>query len=270
LSYSELCFYNLIILRGSMRLYVEKSKTIGSVTANVGLGDLTEAKADAYIVPQFNSCASEGGVGAAICRAGAQLGVIDEYEGIVRNAGGTVEFGKAFVTAAHGGNTEKLIHVVSVGSGHEREYKVVHQAIYNALVAAKAAAIKSIVCPVLGTGIIGALTDEQSAKAMLSAVQRFDRDNRDSGIQVTFVAYGNPQNTNHPTFRTLKNVLTQETYKGASPVVGVREFDPERFRTELQRDIDLGTTPREPEGGPARPSGELGDHLKSFTRKPTS
>jgi len=233
-----------------MRLHVEKAKDIGSVGVQLGLGDMTEAKTDAFIVPQFQRGPSEGGVGGAICRAGGQLGVIDEYEGIVRKAGGTVEFGKAFVTPSHGGNSEKLIHVVSVGSGVEREYTVVNQAIYNALTAAKEANIKSIVAPVLGTGIIGALTDEQSAKAMFSAVRKFDRDNPGSGIQTTFVAYGNPNNTNHPTFQTLRKVLAEEAFVGATPVVGQREFNPERFVNELNRDLDMGTAPR---GGTPEP-----------------
>jgi O-acetyl-ADP-ribose deacetylase (regulator of RNase III) len=247
-----------------MRLSVERSESIGSVVINLGLGDMTEAKAGAYIVPQFDSCASEGGVGAAICRAGGQLGVIDEYEGILRKVGGTLEFGLAFVTPSHGGNADRLIHVVSVGSGREREYNVVHEAIYNALMAAKDAGIKSVICPLLGTGIIGALTDEQSAKAMFSAIRRFDRESPASGIEMTFVAYANPANKNHPTFRTLQTVLTDQGYEGASPVVGVREFDALRFQRELQRDLDLGTTPREPEGGPTKPSAGA----RSATSKP--
>jgi len=252
-----------------MRLFVDQLKYIGSVAVNVGLGDMTEAKTDAYIVPQFDDCPSEGGVGGAVCRAGAQLGVVDEYEGIIRKAGGRVEFGKAFVTPAHGGKTDKLIHVVSVGSDREREYNVVHESIYNGLVAAKAAGIKTIVAPVLGTGIIGQLTDEQSAKAMLSAVRRFDRGNPDAGMKVTFVAYGNPQNTNHPTFRTLQSVLALGTYEDASPVVGTREFDPERWRAGMERDAGLGSTPREEGGEPPRPSGEQTGAWKGFTRKPT-
>jgi O-acetyl-ADP-ribose deacetylase (regulator of RNase III) len=227
-----------------MRLHTEKSKDIGSVVVHLGLGDMTEATVDAYIVPQFQEGPSEGGVGGAICRAGGQLGVIDEYEGIVQKAGGSVEFGKAFVTSSHGGNSRQLIHVASVGSGIEREYNVVNSSIYNALVGAKAANINSIVSPVLGTGIIGALTDDQSARAMLSAVRRFDAENPGSGIQITFVAYGNPQNKNHPTFQALKRVLAEEEYVGATPVVGQREFDPERWVTGMNRDLDLGTTPQ--------------------------
>ena len=61
---------------------------------------------------------------------------------------------------SHGGKASSLIHVVSVASSREREFNVVNQATYNAMVAASMAGIGSIAFPVLGTGIIGDLTDD--------------------------------------------------------------------------------------------------------------
>lgn len=222
-----------------MRLYTETGSTIGGVEITLGLGDLTAAGAEAYIVPQFEDCASEGGVGGAIARSGASRGVIREYEALLAKANGSLPFGFASVTPSHGGNAQRLIHVVSVGSGDKREFNTVATAIFNALVAAYGAGIKSIAAPMLGTGIIGSLTDEQSARAMMSAVARFDREYPNADMRLTFVAYGNPADTGHPAFRALKSVLENAEYEGVSPVVGQREFDPVRFQSELQRDVDL-------------------------------
>lgn len=231
-----------------MRLYIEEAPTmLGLVAVKLGIGDMTEAKADAYVVPQFKNCSSEGGVAASIGRAGAHLGIADEYEAIVRNGGGTLKFGAAFVTPSHGGKTSSLIHVVSVASGPEKEFNVVNQAVYNALTSASIAGLKQIVCPILGTGIIGALTDEQSAKAMLSGANRFAMRNPDAEIEITFVVYGNPASlAQNPTVAALKRALVSKSYLEATPVVGQRELDVERWRDEMQRDIDLGTIPPDP------------------------
>lgn len=225
-----------------MRYKQHVEKQIGSVDVGLALGDMTATAADAYIVPQFEGGASEGGVGGAICRAGAERGVIDEYEQRVKAAGGKLEFGSAFVTPSHGGQSDKLIHVVSVGSGREKEFRTIQRSIYTALEAAHAdGSIKNIVCPVLGTGIIGSLTEKQSAMAMMSAVHQFDRKHPDSGIKMSFVVYGDPARPENPGLQALKQVLESGEYREGAPVVGQREFDAQRFVDSMNADAAANT-----------------------------
>lgn len=217
--------------------YREEEVNLDGMSIGLALGDITAADADAYIVPQFESGASEGGVGGAICRAGAERGVIDEYETRVKANGGTLEFGTAFVTPAHGGRSRKLIHAVSVGSGKEKEFRTIQKAVFNALLAAQQdGTIKTVVCPVLGTGIIGSLSDRQSATAMLSAVSQFNRQHPDSGIKVSFVAFANPASTDNPTMAAFKDVIAAGEYKEGAPTVGSRKFDAQRFVDAMNDD----------------------------------
>ena len=147
------------------------SGNIGDVTVKVASGDLTTVKADAYLVPEFNSCVSEGGVGGAIWRNGGSKG-LDAYEQIIKTQG-KQEFGTVHITESGGGNSSKLIHAVTVGSGAENEFEVVQKAVYNALKSAEEQGLSSVAMPALGTGIIGNLTNEQSAQAMMSAIRQF-------------------------------------------------------------------------------------------------
>ena len=87
---------------------------------------------------------------------------------------------------------------------------------------------------------------------MFSAVDRFVRKHPDSALQVLFVAYGDPRRRSHPTFEALKNVLTSGSYADATPVVGQRPTDLDRWVEGMKNDLTLGTNPDDPLDEPAR------------------
>lgn len=191
-----------------------------NVSFSIALGDMTHIKADAYIVPEFDNCASYGGVGGAIARTGAEQG-IDEYQKFV-DKNGAQEFSSVVLTDSHGGNSKKLLHAVTIGAPKETEFNTVHNSVYNALVTAKKNNIRSVVCPAMGTGIIGSLTDEQSAKAILSAVKKF----ADEGNSMDFclVVHGDKS-----AFTDFKKVMNLKLYENAQEETGQKAFDPQKF-----------------------------------------
>lgn len=152
-------------------------------------GDMTRIPADAYVVPHFSGAVSWGGVGAAVARAGGSSG-IQAFEDVARQY---TQFGQAVATSSGGGHAANLIHVVSVGSGKTQEYAVARESVYNSLVIAMQRGFKSVVFPALGTGIIGQLTDEQSARAIREGIQKFHSNHPQSGIEsITIAIFRNP------------------------------------------------------------------------------
>lgn len=202
---------------------------IRNVTLRIAFGDMTKVKADAYIVPQFTSCASYGGVGGAVARAGAVKG-IDEFQEFV-SRGGEQKFGTVLLTNSHGGNSNKLLHTVSVGSSKEHEFDTVQTSIYNALRTAEENGVKSVVSPALGTGIIGQLTPEQSAKSILSAVKNFADEGRNMDVSV--VIYGD-----RGAYNDFVKTLSTKSYETANKEKGAQELDIGRWIVGMQRDAD--------------------------------
>lgn len=196
----------------------------------VEMGDITHAAVDAIIVPQFDSAASYGGVGGAVARNGAAKGMA-LYEAHIAEAG-PLEFGTVFLTPSLGGPIPYLLHAVSVASGEDNEYKTVQNAMFNALTtASEMTDIQSIAAPALGTGIIGDLTDAQSAEAMMTAVSDYKATGgRD--IAVTFVIFGS-----NKAFMAFSNVLKNESYTHAvDHQVGKRQFDLQRWVDNMVAD----------------------------------
>lgn len=198
----------------------------GEVKITVSAGDMTRVPADAYVVPQFKGGASDGGVGGAIYRSGAEKGM-DEYDQAARSK--NMDFGDAMVTKSGGGNSTHLIHTVTVGSGANNEFNNVQSGIKNGLLQADAAGIKSVASPTLGTGIIGQLTDAQSARAIFGGVQEYvDSPQAKGGIkEFKLVVYGSEK---------LAGVYRGELKKGdfrTAAETGQREFDPKRWTNEF-------------------------------------
>jgi O-acetyl-ADP-ribose deacetylase (regulator of RNase III) len=206
---------------------------IGNTSVQVSLGDMTQVKADAYLVPEFDSCVSLGGVGGAVYRGGAVSGM-NAYENHLKSNGGSQPFGAAIVTPSGGGNSKHLIHVVSVGSDRQEEFKTVQTSVYNALKAAAGKGIKTVVAPALGTGIIGQLTSEQSAQAMLSGIQKFAVEVGDQN-QVQIVIYGDKRAQ-----ETFGRVLSSGTFSHAVAEfqIGQKEFDPEEWIRSMHADVN--------------------------------
>jgi O-acetyl-ADP-ribose deacetylase (regulator of RNase III) len=133
-------------------------------------GSMTRLAVDAYIIPHFNDKASDDGVAGAIEKAGGKNG-LDLYRRFLRERG-PQNFGTVLLTEG-GGNARYHIHVASVCSGKNNEFKVVQTGFYNALKIAEEHQLQSIAVPAMGTGFLGELTDEQSARTMMSALHQF-------------------------------------------------------------------------------------------------
>lgn len=206
---------------------------MGSVDLRVAIIDLTKVEADAYVVPQFQDEASYQGVGGAIARMGAKKG-IDVFAEFLENHG-KQEFGTAVITPSGGGNSKKLVHVVSVGGLENKhgEFNVVHTSVANTLKAAQKDGIKSVVFPALGTGIIGSLTAEQSAKAMLSAIDNFAKD----GGYMDVVLAIHPKNL--PDYSEVSRVLNLGSYKDPKMEIGQRQFSQKRYQDQVAMDTIL-------------------------------
>lgn len=216
--------------------YQQANAQQAPIDIQVQLGDMTRLGADAYMVPEFRGEASFGGVGGAIARGGAEAG-LNAYDEHIRRAG-VIEFGQALVTESGGGMSRFLIHAVTVGSGAESEMNVVRQAMLNGLLAADQAGIRTVAAPTFGTGIIGQLTFQQSAQAMLAGVSDYVQQSTQRSVQkITIVIFGRGGEAEkvaqmyRNTARQIgmgSDVNTNET--------GRREFDPQRWANEMRGD----------------------------------
>lgn len=206
---------------------------IGNVSVTVKLGNLEQEKADAYVVPQFNSEASTDGVGGAVLRAGAEKGIQDYQDYVDQN--GVQPFGKVVPTLSHGGNSKFLLHSVSVDSGKDKEFDTVALASYSMLkVAAEQGIIDTIASPALATGRFAYLSNEQSAKAMFSAAKKYAEEGG-KALSLSIIIW--PDSPDAKTaFDDFKKVLETGSYKNASSEVGGRELDYARLFSELAAD----------------------------------
>ncbi len=141
--------------------------------------DVTGCMADAIIVPEFRGAASYGGVGGACVAHGRKSG-IDLYDRLAHNE--PFEFGEAILTAS-GMYDTILAHVVTVGCPANEAFEIVFKAVYSAIgmlnqeswKTGRVCGVRKVAIPLLGTGAIGALTAEQSARAIIGAVDLFGR-----------------------------------------------------------------------------------------------
>ena len=161
-------------------------KKIQDITICVKNGDISQENVDCIVVPEFNNCASYGGVGYSIQAAGMTAG-LKAYDQIAQEKG--LGYGGSIITES-GKEGVKLAHVVTAGADKDNQGNAVCTAIFNTLVSADDQGIKSVAIPELGTGIIGSLTQEQSAKAVFHAVYMFTKAHSKPGIEkVSFVVY---------------------------------------------------------------------------------
>ena len=196
---------------------------------SVIIGDVTRTGADAIVVPEFQSCASYGGVGGAVARNGAEKGMQNFDAYVSQN--GEQKFGTVVLTASGGGSSRALLHVVSVGSGENYEFDTVKSCMFNSLKVAEQNGITSIAAPALGTGIIGSLTAKQSAEAMMAAIAEYKKQGGKS-IPVSFVIYDDES-----ACRDFAEVLRSGSYASANDAqVGRREFDRGRWVVGMSRD----------------------------------
>ncbi len=210
------------------QLNLHAQDRIGDIEVKISVGDMTTFTTDAYIVPHFGTCASFGGVGGAVARSGGGPGLKEFDEYITRH--GKQEFGFVHLADSGGGNSRYVLNVVSVGSGAEQEFEVVTKSILHALKTAGAKNLKAVAMPALGTGIIGDLTSDQSAKAMMAGVQQFV--NAGGKLdKIDIVIFGDKSAR-----ATFQEVLRDKKYLASVPEVGMREFDMTRWVAGMQAD----------------------------------
>jgi O-acetyl-ADP-ribose deacetylase (regulator of RNase III) len=161
-------------------------KKINNIKIDVKNGNLAREKAEFYVVPQFNSCASYGGVGGAIEEAGMVVG-LDIYDKVASDK--PFNYGDVLITKS-GKPGIMLAHVATVGAKPDEQFGVVLRAMFKVLVSANSLGLKSIAVPEIGTGIFGSLTSEQSAKAIFGAIAKFTTIYPEASIEeVTLVIY---------------------------------------------------------------------------------
>ncbi len=132
-------------------------------------GDLTEVEADGVVIPHFRGAASFAGVGGAVARGGAMMGM-RLYQAYLEQAFPPPGFGSVIVTRSGGGTAWWLLHATSVGGGAEHDADVARRAVRNALGLARARGVTSLAVPALATGMAGSLSARDAASAMLSGV----------------------------------------------------------------------------------------------------
>lgn len=159
---------------------------IGNIDIVVKNGNIAEENADLIVVPEFNSSASGGGVGYAIINAGMQAG-LDMYHKAAQKK--PFNCGDVMITTS-GKKGVKLAHVATVSAGAQEQPVAVVKAVFNTLKSANDKKLQHVAIPELGTGIIGNLTQEQSARLIFNAVYEFAKVNPDSNVnKVSLIIY---------------------------------------------------------------------------------
>ena len=161
---------------------------IGNIEVIIKNGNVALENADCIVVPEFNDCASYGGVGAAISDCGMRHGLNIYHEAVQQNP---LTSGQIMITES-GLKNIKLAHLATVSAEKAEQFRVVFEAVVRLLAEAEKQGIKTIAMPELGTGIIGYLTQEQSARAIFAAVNEYVLHNSKTNIErLTLVIFRN-------------------------------------------------------------------------------
>lgn len=161
---------------------------IRNVDVIVKNGNIAMENVDCIVVPEFTNSASYGGVGGAIAANGMCSG-LDRYEFAVQKK--PLKYGEIMITDS-GKNNIQLAHVATAGAGKSEQFRVVFEAILRVLQEADKRKFSRIAIPELGTGIIGRLTQDQSARVIFSAIDQFSIRYPDSCVkEVRLVIFRN-------------------------------------------------------------------------------
>ena len=124
---------------------------IGNIEVIIKNGNIAVENTDCIVVPEFNDCASYGGVGASIANCGMRRG-LDIYNAAAQTK--PLESGQVMITES-GLKDIKLAHLATVNAEKTEQFRVVFEAVLRLLAEAEKQGIKTIAIPELGTGIIG-------------------------------------------------------------------------------------------------------------------
>lgn len=189
---------------------------IQNINVTVKKGNIATENVDCIVVPEFDNCASRGGVGYAIEAEGMSAG-LDAYDKATKEK--TMLYGDALITES-GKNGVKLAHVVTAGADKKDQLGAVQMAVFHTLLSADEQGLKSIAVPELGTGIIGSLTQEQAAQAIFNAVHVFSKGRPNASVkEVSMVVH-------RGSIEPATKVLTEKSYINFNgDKVGEKEFN---------------------------------------------
>lgn len=187
--------------------------------------DYLENWGDAKIVPEYRNSASWGGVGGSLAENCRRRGM-EQYDRLAHNE--PFDFGEAVLTAS-GMYDEILAHVVTVGCPDDEAFETVFKAVFNAIGklnqeshrTGRVTAVFEIAIPLLGTGTLGALTAEQSARAIIGAVDLWGRMCGATPIKDVYLCILDGSN-----MEVAEKVLQDGSYRGFGQQDGQQPFDP--------------------------------------------
>lgn len=188
------------------------STDVGGCPVSVSLGNMVKEKAGAYLVPQFDTTVVFGGVAGAIANAGAMAGMKEFAAFMDKN--GPLAFGTVWPVKSQGGNSDWLLNAISVKSGDETAFDVIREVTYRAMKFCGENGIDKLVLPALGTGALRELTDEQSAKAMLSGIDKYAAE---GGKPVAAAFMFLPNTDGQLLLAAFKKVLNAKSYENVAP-----------------------------------------------------
>lgn len=209
----------------SIGLTATNGAKMKNVEVRLFVNDVSLLPVEALVVPQFSNEVSVGGLGGAILRAGGKAG-LDAFGAFLEANGGSIEYGRAHLTQSGCQRWPYLIHVASVRSGKESEYENAFKSTVNALTLASKAGLQSLAMVALGTGPDGRLTNEQSARAILGAIEYVSM--MDMKAPDVAIAFNDPE-----IYAAFANILNQGEYHLTNgqlkPEPGMREFNLTRW-----------------------------------------
>ena len=145
-------------------------------------GDLTQEDVDAVVNAANSHLQHGGGVAGAIVRWGGQV-IQDESDRWVRDHG-PVPTGQVALTGAGKLNCRRVIHAVGPiwRDGRHQEPELLRAAVWNSLLAAHEAGLKSIALPAVSSGIFG-FPKERCASILVRTALEFCEQRPDSPLR---------------------------------------------------------------------------------------
>lgn len=123
-----------------------------------------------------------------------------------------------------------LAHLTTAETNEDDQFMVIFKTIGKLMRKCDEAGIKTVAIPELRTGVIGNLTQTQSAKAIFGAVYKYAVNHKKGKIEsVTLVVYGDDTHA-------AEQVLADETYKNFQNESGAKEFDIGTCLEEMARE----------------------------------
>ena len=194
---------------------MKKIGKIKNITIVIKQGNIAFENVECIVVPEFKSCSSPKGVGASIKKAGMEEG-LKAYDMATKEK--PLTDGEEMITPS-GIVGVMLAHVATIEANADEQFYIVTKAVLQTLISADALGAKTIAIPALGTGAVGTLTLEQSAKAIFAAVEHFKTVCNENTLQEVRLVI------NSGSTEPAEKVLDKRSYHNAKPEVGQKEFD---------------------------------------------